>query len=657
MAIQQSRPNALTIAPRLVKSPLFNGSDAAWRALCDTYPSAETPEVIIAALEYCSVRKLDPYKRPVHIVPMWNSKLRRRVQTIMQGINEVETTASRTNKWAGMDRPEWGKEVERTFRGPVEDDQGGRREETVTLRFPLSCAVTVYKLVDGKPRPFTEELYWEESYARAGSRTEVPNARWRQAPRQMLHKCFSADTEVLTEWGFYRFREVPVGCRILQVTTNGLDPVAATPFRQPYVGPMIQARSTGLNFCVTPDHDMILDNGDRIEAGEMFAQTRMRPRFRLPLHAPVSTRPDLSISDDGIRLAAWYLTDGTDRPGGSFVVSVSRSRKIAALSAISAPARRRQRRCAGDVAMLGEQAIITRSNRQEFTYRLAECGGLVKAGKQVEFSRLLALSFRQARLFVETMLAGDGAISANGTRRYHASHDRILRAFETACVLAGWSVSQRTPRRAPTGQIGYVVSVGRRASSPVKLLPPSAPQADRAGTDEGWFAGLEMVSNPSGEVWCVTVPSGAIIVRRDGQSMVCGNCTKAAVLRAAFPEEGFGYTAEEMEDKDVEAGGVVIDGKAETAAAPQREQLEQREDDAAYEAEPAPAESAQAPTDESDELRRLLDEVATMDLERISELGADHDWISRVHDLFPPEADKVRDAVRARKQTLLRGRA
>jgi hypothetical protein len=41
---------------------------------------------------------------------------------------------------------------------------------------------------------------------------------------------------------------------------------------------------------------------------------------------------------------------------------------------------------------------------------------------------------------------------------------------------------------------------------------------------------------------------------------------KAASLRAAFPEEtGNDYTAEEMSGKEIEAGGIVIDGHAEHA--------------------------------------------------------------------------------------------
>jgi phage recombination protein Bet len=181
---------AITIAPQLPKPKVFTGTDATWRALNDLYPSAETPEIIMAVLSYCTMRKLDPFRRPVHIVPMYNTKLRRKVQVVMQGINEVQTVATRSKMWAGMDAPQWGEEVERTFRGSADEESG--EVQTVTMRYPLSCSVTVYRLVAGERRAWTEELFWDECYARVGFRSEMPNDRWRKAPRQMLHKCTKA---------------------------------------------------------------------------------------------------------------------------------------------------------------------------------------------------------------------------------------------------------------------------------------------------------------------------------------------------------------------------------------------------------------------------------------------------------------------------------
>jgi phage recombination protein Bet len=192
MAQAARERQALMPAPRYTKPAIFAGTEAAWRVLCDLYPSAETPDIVMAVVEYCAAKRLDPFKGPVHIVPMWNSKLRRRVQTVMRGINEIEIVASRTGVWAGMDLPQWGPDHERTFRGTRENDDGSVREVELRLTFPLWCAVTVYRLVAGERRAFTEQLFWEECYAMSGFRSEVPNERWAKAPRQMLHKCCKA---------------------------------------------------------------------------------------------------------------------------------------------------------------------------------------------------------------------------------------------------------------------------------------------------------------------------------------------------------------------------------------------------------------------------------------------------------------------------------
>jgi hypothetical protein len=50
----------------------FGIDRAGWKALVEAiYPNAETADAIVMALSYCRARNLDPFKRPVHIVPMW----------------------------------------------------------------------------------------------------------------------------------------------------------------------------------------------------------------------------------------------------------------------------------------------------------------------------------------------------------------------------------------------------------------------------------------------------------------------------------------------------------------------------------------------------------------------------------------------------------
>jgi hypothetical protein len=65
----------------------FGIDRAGWKALVEAiYPNAETADAIVMALSYCRARNLDPFKRPVHIVPMWSSAAGKMIETVWPGI-------------------------------------------------------------------------------------------------------------------------------------------------------------------------------------------------------------------------------------------------------------------------------------------------------------------------------------------------------------------------------------------------------------------------------------------------------------------------------------------------------------------------------------------------------------------------------------------
>ena len=168
------------------------GLDAGtWAVLTDSiFPSAKTPEGVMLAVRYCQARNLDVMKRPVHVVPMWSKSLRREVETVWPGIAEVQITAARTGLWVGMDPPKFGPDRTRVFEGTsYEDDRQVPREVEVT--YPEWVEVTVYRLVSGIRCPFSETVFWEETYSRVG-RSEVPNEMWQKRPRGQLLKCAKA---------------------------------------------------------------------------------------------------------------------------------------------------------------------------------------------------------------------------------------------------------------------------------------------------------------------------------------------------------------------------------------------------------------------------------------------------------------------------------
>lgn len=139
------------------------------------YPGAK-PESALMVLDYCAARKLDPMKKPCHIVPMkvkvndewiWRD-------VVLPGIYEYRTTAMRTGLYLGHTAPAYGEMK----------DYGG-------VSAPEWCSMTFKRAgANGVVIEFPVTVYFREvcNTKHDGS----ANERWKKAPIQMLTKCAEA---------------------------------------------------------------------------------------------------------------------------------------------------------------------------------------------------------------------------------------------------------------------------------------------------------------------------------------------------------------------------------------------------------------------------------------------------------------------------------
>lgn len=164
-----------------------------YRVLTDQiFPGARTVEAISMALAYCKHRNLDIMKRPVHIVPMYSSSLRKMVETVWPGIAEIRTTATRTGQYAGDEDAEFGPIIKRKFVQMTEDEYRQAKEVERIVEHPEWCRSVVYKLVGGGRYAFHARVFWIETYATAARGSEMPNEMWRKRPWGQIEKCAEA---------------------------------------------------------------------------------------------------------------------------------------------------------------------------------------------------------------------------------------------------------------------------------------------------------------------------------------------------------------------------------------------------------------------------------------------------------------------------------
>ena len=145
------------------------------------YPGA-SPDSIKMVLGYCKASNLDPMQKPVHIVPMWDSKQGLMRDVVMPGVNLYRTQAMRSGECAGVSEPEFG---------PDRTERIGGQEIT----FPAWCRVTVKRrLPTGEIADFSAREFWLENYAVKGGKEKsiAPNAMWTKRPYGQIAKCAEA---------------------------------------------------------------------------------------------------------------------------------------------------------------------------------------------------------------------------------------------------------------------------------------------------------------------------------------------------------------------------------------------------------------------------------------------------------------------------------
>lgn len=153
-------------------------SESEWMTLRNLFPGAKGESVVLA-FDYCKARRLDPFKKPCHIVPMnvKDVKLDKYVwqDVIMPGIYEYRTTAHRTGQYLGHSIPEYG---------PIVEYKG--------VKAPEWCAITVYRWNDQAKQRAEFPVRLEFNEIAVTKRDGNLNDRWSSAPKMQLTKCTEA---------------------------------------------------------------------------------------------------------------------------------------------------------------------------------------------------------------------------------------------------------------------------------------------------------------------------------------------------------------------------------------------------------------------------------------------------------------------------------
>lgn len=360
---------------------------------------------------------------------------------------------------------------------------------------------------------------------------------WISKPETMIKKCFDENTEVLTDEGFQKFSHVTG--KIMQMTENGVQVTDAIPFCQDYSGDMLLYDTNRLNFCVTPNHNMITSEGEK-EASLMFEKANKCRRIadKIPYNYVVENEDYPGISDNQIKLAGFFIADGWKNRGNLFHISVSREKKIDALDDLEMHHSKSIRLGAGNVSLSKGRKITTLSDYMCYKYDFKHIEQLCNQDGTFKKENILKLSQRQAKILIDAWCFFDGSERKSGAKRLFSSNLELIKTAELIAVMAGYAVSMIKQR---------ISDISSKPGYNINIVPSRQQQIVSHIESRLVF---QKIKNPTNKVWCVTVPSGKIIVRRFGFSMICGNCAEAHGLRASFHDIlGGTYIPEEVPEE------------------------------------------------------------------------------------------------------------
>jgi hypothetical protein len=334
------------------------------------------------------------------------------------------------------------------------------------------------------------------------------------------HDCHDAQTEALTRRGWVKYDDIQDSDEVLSFDadtgTSKWAPILKKIVRH-HSGEMIGINTLSVSLNVTPNHRILCRDRDwkrNWREWKFVSADSLPARVALPVSGK-STNVGVDLSDEQIALAGWILTDGSiGWSGNSPRISVYQSKDGAEIDRIinalglehRVTVRNRQisvvngRTLVSEPMPQKEWRLTADASRQVLSY-------LPEKGKLPEWAD--RLSERQFGVLLDAIVAGDGTWDgANPEDKSVAvvhGEKGFLDSLQAVAVRHGWYAR---------------ISVAREKDYRLNLCKRDTIQFEtKPATTKSQYDGV---------VWCLTVPLGNFMIRRNGAAHFSGNCWSGA---------------------------------------------------------------------------------------------------------------------------------
>lgn len=314
--------------------------------------------------------------------------------------------------------------------------------------------------------------------------------------------CFSPDTEVLTPNGWVAIPQLALDDKVAEFdcgTIRFVSPIARQQFK--YSGELVSISANWCDLLVTPDHRMLVRRGSK---NGVYGRWKVKPAGELGVQwlIPVSGRLEETATSDSptvaqARLMAAYMADGCMERGRRRSWTAKKQRKIDRLAELLASAGIKFRQAPIAAAPGWTQTVIWSTDAPWLE---------IFAPKREMTWRLLSWNYAARAAFIDELKYWDGDESGPRGSRFFTSkrHEADIVSALAAITDCG-SILRPEARIKERCSQAFVVNIVSATSD--RSLGKAPQRVAYAG-----------------EVCCLTVPSGFLLVRRNGKPVVAGNC-------------------------------------------------------------------------------------------------------------------------------------
>ena len=347
------------------------------------------------------------------------------------------------------------------------------------------------------------------------------------------HLCYPADVEVLARSGWKRFADVGPYEEVMAVdpaTLRGRWERPTRHIRYPYRGEIKRYSSDVLDLAVTPDHRMVFKDYNDWKKDKR-KNWRVAPAFQLPKHfyvpqaiewhgadAPVTFAGRIWAPSAFAEFMGWYLAEGcaSEKRCLTRIVQAAgpKADEITAMLARTPfpTAPRRHGRDGMLVWSIGSKPLA------------ATLEPLGKSWDKRAPEEVKALAPAHLQTFLTAYAKGDGHFAARNHQKITIASrsKRMIDDLQECAVKAGWAASAC---RCEVPEGGTINGYRRPGGTMWKLYIRASKISGQA---RKWYAKVRAENCSTefydGEVFCVSVPSTALVVRRNGRVAISGNC-------------------------------------------------------------------------------------------------------------------------------------